>query len=599
MDLLAADSSKLNLSFGGATAAGPKPKNQDALAARQPEELTLRQHKGVVMAIADGVSSSPISEQASQMAVLEFIDEYYQTPNTWSIKKSAANVLKSLNNWFYAQNVASRHRDAEVADGLITTLTTVIVKSRTAYICHAGDSRLYLLRDGRLNLLTQDHSRRYGGGFVLTTALGADQHLDVDFRTEELRPDDVLLLSTDGLHGFFAATDPAKPKIGNGSESLSKALQSVLADHPHSLELAADALMKKALANGCDDNVSCLLGRVDSLPLESIDEAHERLTALQIPPVLSLGTKIDGYEVQSVLHNSTRSHLYDVKRLSDGKAFVLKAPSQSFATDMVYLDGFVREQWVGQQLDHPCVMKTYPRPADSLFMYMLCEKIPGQTLRQWIVDNPAPSLDSVRSLLKEIVRGLRVLQRAGIVHRDLKPENVMVHDGRCVLIDYGTAQVRGLDELASAVREDVPVGSVNYIAPEYLLGNPATMQSDLFSLGCMAFEMLTGKLPYDMESSRLQQPESLSAWHYRPARRFRRELPQWVEVALEKATASNPQHRYNAYSELLDDMTRPGAAALKQQRQAPLVERYPQRFWQTTTLILLVIVLLQSMLLLQ
>ncbi len=578
----------LAVMFGGVSVAGPKPENQDAFAALSPRDAELLLHKGVTLALADGLSTSSDSATASQMAVQEFIDEYYTTQTTWSVQESAAKVLRSLNSWFYARNNAtSSNGNAALA----TTFAGAVIKGRQAYIMHAGDSRVYLYRKQKLTALTRDHSRAYNGTTVLTRAMGVDVHLDVDLRREELEEGDVLMLSSDGLHSRFL------------SDELEATLGGLLSAHrrPQSneLEFVANALVAAAIKSGADDNVSCLLGRVTSLPTETLDEAHQRLTELRIPPVLKRGMKIDGLEVQQVLHNSTRSHLYVVKRLDDGQQLVLKAPSRNFADDPVYLEGFMREQWLGEQINHSGVMKTYPRPSDSPFLYMLCEQVPGQSLRQWIVDNRTPPLEIVRRIAESLIQALRALQRAGVVHRDLKPENVMVDEAlHCTVIDYGTAQVKGLDELASVVREDMALGSVNYIAPEYLLGKPASMLSDQFSLGCIIYELLTGKLPFNMDSSRLHQPDSVSDWHYSRARRHRSDLPQWVEQAIKKACDPEPQNRYSSYSEFLQDLQRPGSTAERAVRKQPLLKRYPMRFWQVSTWVLLSVVLIQAVLLL-
>ena len=358
-------------------------------------------------------------------------------------------------------------------------------------------------------------------------------------------------------------------------------------------------MVEQALAAESDDNVSCLLARIDSLPEETLDDAHQRLSQLALPPVLKTGNVIDGMEVLRVLHNSTRSLLYQVRRQSDDKVMVLKTPSPNFADDTLYLEAFVREHWLGRQLESEFLIAHYESPADSRFLYSLIEYAPGQTLEEWRRDNPRPSLDAVRDILESVVEGLRRLQRAGVVHRDLKPDNVMIDEhGRCKLLDLGAASAPGLDELGSVVSEDIPLGSVNYIAPEYLLSGKASSQSDLFSLGCLVYELLTGGLPYDMEDSQRKLPQSFADWHYRPARRKRPELPLWVEVALQTATQPNPQQRYAAFSEFVQDMSRPGEIARKREHSAPLLERYPQRFWQVLSAVLAVVVLIESYLLL-
>lgn len=569
----------LEVSIGGYSVAGVKPANEDAFAALQPTPA-IRALKGVALCVADGVSCSDNAQLASQTAVRTFIEDYYSTPDTWPVKTAAARVLSALNAWLF------HHGQQQVAhNALVTTFSGVILKSTTAHLLHAGDSRIYRWRDGSLELLTRDHQQRNrDGSFFLTRALGMDSRLEVDYIQEELARGDVLVLTTDGVHGALPQNE----------------LVDLLRREFSDLETQAKAIVDAALTHGSDDNLSCLLVRVDELPIEDIDEVHRRLTQLKIPPALDVGQSIDGYRVLRVLHNGTRSHVYLVENTVDQKRYVLKAPSPNFADDAQYLEGFIREQWVGRRIDHPAIMKIFPRPENSPFLYHICEYVEGQTLRQWLFDNPKPSLETVRNLTREIINALRVFQRQHMVHRDLKPENVILTgNGHIKLIDFGTVFVSGLGEVNSPLREDCPVGSADYIAPEYLLGETGSHASDIFSLGVMVYEMLTGKLPFDLPDMTRRPPKGLQSWRYRPAREQRAELPLWVDLALQKATAPNVRERYQALSEFLQDLCVPNADMLQERQSAPLIERNPVNFWRGLALILLIVVLVQFALLMR
>lgn len=559
--------SRLLLHFGGASVAGAKPVNQDAIAARMPGDQHLRQHKGVALALADGVSSSPRAQEASQTAVLEFLDEYFCTASTLSIGNSAAQVLHAINSWFCGQN--RRVLD----DGLITTFTAIVVKGRTAHVVHAGDSRAWLVRGNQARALTTDHERRHNGQWVLTRGLGIDPHLELEYSRHALQVGDRLLLTSDGVHRDL------------GSDALA-----ALIGEADDLEAASAAVVKAALAAGSEDNASCLIGHVAALETESADEAQQRLRTRRIPPVMKPGHRIDHYRVEALLHHSTRSHVYRARCLQGGALRVLKAPSQRFAEDWPYLEGFAREHWLSQQLQHHALLRGYPVPNDSPFLYSVFEHLEGISLRQWMRDHPVPSLAEARDMARLLVDGLRALQRQGVVHRDFKPENVLITRnselGSACIIDYGTAQIDGLAELPTAIEESVPMGSVGYIAPEYLLGDTVDWRADQFALGCVLYELLSGHLPYDMERSRYQQPSSLADWHYRPIRKFRPDLPSWLDSALRKACAPDPAQRYAAYSEFLQDLTQAGDAAKSAERRQPWIEREPVRVWQGIATIL-------------
>ena len=541
---------ELGISYGGASLAGTQPVNEDAFAASPPHRL-----KGAVAVIADGLSSGERAQKASQTVVTEFIDEYLATPDTWTVKTSAARVLNALNRW------CCHH------DGMATTVSAVVAKGRTAHIFHVGDSRVYRFRGGDLEQLTRDHVRQA----MLTNAVGMELDLEVDYLAEDLAAGDVFVLTTDGVHNALPTS------------RLRETVAAALAETP-SLEPASRTVLDAALRHGSEDNLSCLLMRVEQTPDEDIDEAHRRLTRQVIPPVLRPDARIDGYRVLRTVASGTRSHIYLVED-SSGQRLALKAPSESFAEDAVYLDGFLREEWIGKRIDHPGVMKVLPRP-ESRFLYLVAEHIEGQSLRQWMLDNPHPPIEDVRRLVGDIAKALRTFQRLQIVHRDLKPENVMIdRDGNPKLGDFGTAYVQGFDELESAVRETHPVGSVGYVAPECLLGQPATHAADIYALGIVAYEMLAGTLPYKPPLSR-----DAKAYLNRPyvplAKAGRSDVPKWMDLALAKATAQNPAHRYEALSELVTDLARPNPELIRRVESAPLLEKNPTLFWQLVSALL-------------
>ena len=541
---------ELGISYGGASLAGVRPVNEDAFAASPPHRL-----KGAVAVIADGLSSSESAQKASQTVVTEFIDEYLATPDTWTVKASAARVLNALNRW------CCHHH------GMATTVSAVVAKGRTAHIFHVGDSRVYRFRNGDLEQLTRDHAKQS----MLTNAVGVELDLEVDYLAEDMAAGDVFVLTTDGVHDALP------------TPRLRQSVAAALAETP-TLEPASHAVLDAALQQGSEDNLSCLLMRVDQTPDEDIDEAHRRLTRQVIPPVLRTDARIDGYRVLRAIASGTRSHLYLVED-SAGKRLALKAPSESFAEDAVYLDGFLREEWIGKRIDHPGVMKILHRP-ESRFLYLLAEHIEGQSLRQWMLDNPQPPIEDVRRLVGEIAKALRAFQRLQVVHRDLKPENVMIdRDGNPKIVDFGTAYVQGFDELENAVRETHPVGSVGYVAPECLLGQPATHAADIYALGIVAYEMLAGALPYKPPMAK-----DAKAYLNRPyiplANARRSDVPKWIDLALAKATAQNPTHRYEALSELVTDLTRPNPELVRRVESAHLLEKNPTLFWQLVSALL-------------
>jgi len=577
----------LTVSIGGYSSAGLKAENQDAFAALTPKAAEISA-KGAVAVIADGVSSASNAAQASQLSVTQFISDYYGTPATWSTQKSASKVLSSLNQWLFSQDSQLTHHQQSglhQSQQWLTTFSAIILKSTSGYIFHVGDSRISQYRQQKLDSITRDHNHKQGSKHVvLTRALGADSRLKVDFHKVDLQVNDIYLLTCDGVHDFIS------------QETLKKHLNQ-LPEKPtnNDLEHTSQIIVQDALEQGSDDNLSCLLVHVASMPNRNLDEIERDLLSKAIPPALKEGMMLDGYKVRKIIYQSNRSHLYLVENeaaqadiaKTDKNLMVLKVPSHNFSDDTLYLQGFKREAWVGERIDHANVMKIRSASPNSKFLYHLCEYIDGQTLTQWMQDNPKPNIDQVRKIISQIIAALRVFQRLELVHRDLKSDNIMIDQlGQVKIIDYGTVKVASLLEDRQTINETVPLGTMNYTAPETLLTLQADNRSDLFSLGVICYEMLCGQLPYKPMKHSGVQFEQYSQWQYLSIKQYRPELPLWLDLALRQATNADPESRYQSFSEFQTDLNKPNISAVEQFKTQPLLQRDPVKFWQTCSLIL-------------
>jgi len=208
-----------------------------------------------------------------------------------------------------------------------------------------------------------------------------------------------------------------------------------------------------------------------------------------------------------------------------------------------------------------------------------------------MVDHPRPPLDEVRALVAQLARGLQALHSREMLHQDLRPENVMIdRQGTVKLIDLATVHVAGLAEGSPAPQVDRPPGTLQYMAPEYLLGQGGSPRADLFSLAALTYQMLCGQLPYGLDAARVRSPQALRTLRYVPLRHHRPELPAWLDAVLKKALSPEPARRQEVVSEFVYDLHAPGAQ-FQSTRSPPLVERNPVRFWQATTLLLALAVL--------
>ncbi len=550
------------ITVGQCSDAGRKSRNDDSYGVLVPEAARLVA-KGIAMAIADGMSSSEGAKAASETCVKNFLEDYYATPESWSVKKSVATVLKALNNWLHSQGQAVHQSES----GMVTTFSGLVLKSGTAHVFHAGDSRISLIRDGSVEPLTRDHKVGGGTQSYLARAIGINPDLEIDYRSEALQRGDIIVFSTDGVHEYVS------------SAAMVKIIREALDD----LDGAAGAIVKKAHASGSPDNLTCQIVLIrDPGHLDSASHLTA-LTRLPFPPELSPGQTFDGFQIVRELHTSKRTQVYLAKDIASGTAVVLKTPSVNFEDDATYIEMFTREDWVGRLVANPHVLKVISPDRQQRYLYHVAEYFDGQTLRQWMLDNPMADLQAVRNIVAQIAKGLRAFHRKDIIHQDLKPENIMIDGlGLVKIIDFGSSRAASQAESGSPIETPRLVGTVDYTAPEYHLGEPGSNRSDIYALGVIAYEMLTARLPYGKGFSSARDVQRL---HYTDARSFRDDIPVWVDAALAKAVKKRPSERTDVLSALVEDLSRPNPA-LGYDRPRPIIERNPLVFWQVLSALL-------------
>ncbi|MDX1598491.1 MAG: bifunctional protein-serine/threonine kinase/phosphatase [Marinobacter sp.] len=565
-------SPQLHLTIGQYSSAGRKETNEDSLGICYPEGEALAL-KGAVAVIADGVSASESGREAAEACVKGVLHDYYSTPDSWSVETSVGRVLGALNRWLHGKG----HRSHGDATGMVCTCSLVVIKNNRAYVFHVGDSRVYLFRDGRLDCLTRDHHVLLGSDkTALSRAMGVELNVEIDMSRVSLQPEDCLVLTTDGVHGYLS-DDAMAEKVRGASP-----------------EEAARALVDAAMEQGSSDNLSAQVLVVDKLPEEDIEAHYERLVALPFPPPLEPGQQLDGYRIVREIHASRRTQVYLAESLEDGALVAMKTPSPNFVDDAAYIDRFLTESWVAKRIQSPHVVRFLDPPQGRQCLYCLTEFIDGQTLREWINDNPVADPSVVRGMVRQIVAGLRALHRLEMVHQDLKPENLVIdRQGTLKIIDLGAVRIRGIEQIDVPWGHDVQLGTESYAAPECLEGELATAASDRYSLGVIAYELLTGRLPYDKPP----KPSNRRKLVYRSAREVNPDLPVWLDACLQKAVSLKPEARYPALSEFLRDLEFPNPALVPSSR-GPLVERVSTRDWRfiATLSLLLNLILLSSLL---
>ena len=571
----------LRVRIGQHSDKGRKEVNQDFHGACVPVGLPLAS-KGVALALADGISSSEVSHIASAAAVHALLVDYYCTSDAWTVRRSVQCVLAATNAWLHAQTRRGPHR-FEADQGHVCTLSALVVKSATAHLFHVGDARIYRVQGKALELLTQDHRVQLPGGHShLARARGFHPQHDIDYRALPVEPGDTFVLATDGVHEHVPAC------------FITQALQ----DNAGDLDQAARTIVAEALHRGSPDNLTLQILCIDALPSRDPGELQRQRAALRLPPVLAPRDTLDGYQIVRELHASHRSHLYLAIAPDSGKQVVLKTPSIALQGDAAYLDRFLLEEWIARRICSPHVLRAVADTHRREHLFVALEYVQGQTLAQWMIDHPRPSLTEVRDIVVQIARGLQAFHRMEMLHQDLRPENIMIdHTGTVKIIDLGAVHVAGLAEAALHRSDGAILGTVQYTAPEIFLGEPATPRSDLFSLGVITYQMLTGRLPYGTQVAGLRTRAALTRLRYASALHDeRRPIPAWIDAVLARAVHPQALQRQAELSEFVHGLHQPGASTLARTRPA-LIERNPLMFWRGLALALaLAVVTLLGML---
>ncbi|WP_150046310.1 bifunctional protein-serine/threonine kinase/phosphatase [Methylomonas rhizoryzae] len=564
---------QLRVSIGQHSDKGRKPVNQDFYGCYAPKEPQLGS-KGIAVALADGISSSDVSQIASKAAVIGFLEDYYCTSEAWSVKKSAQRVLTATNSWLYAHTRQSQYR-YDTERGYVCTFSALVLKSATAHLFHVGDTRIYRLQNAGLEQLTQDHRLRVSQQqSYLSRALGMDSHLEIDYQALGVEAGDTFILATDGVYEF-------------ASESF---IVNALREYANDLDAAAIVIIAEAMHRQSDDNLTIQIVRVEELPDKDAAEAYRQLTELPFPPPLQARMNFDGYTIVRSLHTSNRSHVF--LAMDGEQPVVIKTPATDLRHDAAYLERFQMEDWIARRVNSPHVLKPCPQTRKAHYLYLVSEFIDGQTLKQWMIDNPKPDLATVRSIIEQIGKGLQAFHRLEMLHQDIRPENIMIDKtGSIKIIDFGSTRVAGLIEaLAPAARTEI-LGTAQYTAPEYFLGESGSNRSDIFSLGVLAYQMLSGRLPYGLDIAKCTSRAAQCKLTYRTVLDDKREIPAWIDEVLKKAVHINPYRRYEELSEFLFDLRQPNKAMLQKVRP-PLLERRPLLFWQSLSALLAITVLL-------
>ncbi|MBT2324540.1 protein kinase [Variovorax paradoxus] len=541
--------------IGYASRRGPREVNEDfAGAVHAPPGDEAR---GLIAAIADGVSTGGRGLEAAQTTVMGLLADYFATPDTWEPTAALDRLIGAQNAW-----LADHNRRRQGGGAALTTMTALVLHGQSYTLAHVGDTRAWRVRAGAEPAvpLTQDHAFEHPDmRSRLTRAIGLDDQVRVDYAQGDVRVGDCFVLSSDGVHGVLKAQQLAL-----------LALQGSAAD-------ASEALVEAALAAGTRDNATALVIRVAGLDARQLDDELGDVRRLQPPPALKVGDKLDGYLITALVADTGVHLLYQARHPATRALVALKTLHPSRASDPQERAMLAHEAWLGLRVSargEGGFVRVHERSEDASALYTVFDWHGGRTLEQMRKSGQRGAVSEVVAAAIEVARALGRLHRQGVVHRDIKPGNLHLgEDGRWRILDLGVA----LSGREGAAQRELHAGTPSYINPEQWEGAVADAASDLFALGVTLYQWLSGRLPYGeiepYQPARYRRdPVALS--------RIRPDVPMWLDHLVRKAVARDPRQRFETAEELLLALERGASRPVAAPSATPLIHRDPAALYK-------------------
>jgi serine/threonine protein phosphatase PrpC len=543
-----------DVQIGHCSERGSRERNEDFAAALPADTV----ERGLIAAIADGVSAGGHGRAAAQTAVMSLVNDFHAVPATWETTVALDRLIGAHNAWLADHN----RRRSDDASGL-TTLTALVLQGQTWTVAHVGDTRAWLLREGTLQCLTQDHALDHPDlAHRLTRALGLEDTVRVDFHQGSLQVGDRLLLTSDGVHHRLRAHRIAQ-----------------LLGEPGDAQSAAHALVHEALAAGGDDNASALVLQVRGLDSQRLDDALLRGRQLPAAPRLRPGDLLDGYIVTALVADNGVHRLYQARDAATGEHVAIKSLHEARDADPEERAMLAHEAWLGEavtQRDGRGFVRVRPQQSPSCF-YVVFDWHGGATLEQLLSQGRRFAVSEVLDGAIAVLQALARLHRQRVIHRDVKPANLHLgDDGQWRLLDLGVA-VSGTEP---ALVRALHAGTPSYMNPEQWGEGghaAADAMSDLYAVGAMLYRWLTGRLPYG-------EIEPYQAGRFRrdpvAPSRCRPDVPIWLDQVVLKAVARDRRQRFETAEEFMLALQRGASRPLAALPPTPLVHRDPAGLWK-------------------
>lgn len=544
----------MQVSFAVKSSAGRvRQKNEDSAVFWQPEDAEERRRRGAISIVADGVGGHGNGDVASRMAVEIALKKFREAPLELAPKSLLKEIFDTANLSLYDSGANDRK-----STRMATTLSVCIFRDKELFIGHVGDTRTYLIRHGQAKKLMHDHS--YTGlqlkmrliteheargshlRAVLTRSVGHEPVVSFDFKRLKLLRHDRILQCTDGVYCFMSDGE-----LCEGVDRLQ-------------MDEICPYLLTLAERRGTDDNLTAQVVQIDLLdepvhysPLSILQKTapHSHAMSHEIQPGQTLDNR---FEIQEVISRSGMASIFKAKDNKTGQTVAVKIPHMQFEADVAFFSRFQREAEIGKKLNHPNILKFYDVPEQTR-PYIVMELLEGKTLADLMNEvRPFPVGDAVQ-IASRICDALSHMHENKIIHRDLKPQNVMLcTDGSLRVMDFGIAKSMESRRLTFA-GFSTTMGTPDYMAPEQVKGRRGDERTDIYSLGAMLYEMVTGSVPFEGPNPFIVMNSRLTGDPLAPRKR-NPEIPPELEEIILHAMEREPHRRFSSAADMkaeLDD----------------------------------------------
>ena len=544
----------MELSYAYLSSTGPvRPKNEDYLGFFQPSDLEEKRTRGTIALIADGVGGQGHGDVASRLAVETALKTFQDGKGDLPPKQALWKIFTAANLAVYDQSMADRDKGR-----MATTLTVSLLRNNEVTIGHVGDCRVYLIQGAgtkqvttdhsyaamqlRLGLISQQEAAASDMRCILTRCLGKEPTVKVDYHAIQVNRGDYLVQCTDGMHNCITLEELSKIVIHNSPDD------------------ACQELVALAEKRGTDDNLS-----VQIIHIDRVEEVvvYRGLPIYREPePYMSneieVGKILDNrFRITDLVSRSGMASIFKAQDQQTGETVAVKIPFMQFESDPAFYTRFQREESIGKTLKHPYILRILSVEEKSR-PYIVMEFLQGQTLRKVLRSVDRMPVKDALAIASRICEALEYLHGQNVIHRDLKPENIMLcDDGSIRLMDFGIAKAAGLRRLTFSGFSS-SLGTPDYMAPEQVKGKRGDARTDIYSLGVMLYEMVTGALPFEGTNPYAIMHARLAGDPIAP-RKWNPDLSPQLEEIILHALERQPYDRYPTAAALKIELDNPDA----------------------------------------